>query len=460
MSFSTLNQILQAEQVPLYTIAKSVGTPCYVYSRATFQNNWQRFHQAFNAYPHQINYAVKANSNLAVLNTLATLGSGFDIVSAGELQRVLQAGGDPKKIVFSGVGKTKTELSLALEKNIGCINVESEAELLRLNDIALSQKKVASIALRINPNVDPQSHPFISTGLEENKFGISQCEMQRIYQVAAELPGIKVEGIACHIGSQITSLEPFLKTLEKMLSFIQDLKEIGITLKHLNLGGGLGVRYKEEQIPTPEDYADQIIKILQKNTVAKDLTLHIEPGRAIAADAGVLLTRVEYIKDKGNDKDSGNGKRDSNNNHEYFAIVDAGMNDLLRPALYGAWQEISYVATDKEIDKDTKRNTDKDAEKNADKNTETLRKSEYLYDIVGPVCESADFFGHNRLLPELKSGDLLAIWMAGAYGFSMSSNYNSRTKAAEVMVDKDQFFVVRSRETLEDLFKNETLILG
>ncbi len=405
-----------AEDVSLCTIAKEVGTPCYVYSRAALENKWHAFDKAFNNYPHQINYAVKANSNLAVLNIFARLNSGFDIVSGGELERVLKANGNPEKIIFSGVGKTIDELTKALQVGIGCINVESEAELLRLNEIAINLGKKATIAFRVNPDVDPKSHPYISTGLKENKFGVSILEAKTLYQQASKLKGIKIQGLAFHIGSQITSLEPFLEAIDKVLELNQDLNRMGIAISHLNLGGGLGVCYHAEMPPTPSAYVSALLAKLQQT----DLVIHIEPGRAITANAGVLLTRVEYIK-KQELKD------------RYFAIVDAAMNDLLRPALYEAWQDIVPVK---------------------------LRHNEttlYNYDIVGPICETADFLGKDRSL-FLEPNDLLMICSAGAYGFSMSSNYNSRPRVAEVMVDNNNFYTIRPREDLTELMKTEMML--
>lgn len=400
----------------LNAIAKAVGTPCYVYSKAILEQNWHAFNHAFQTHPHQINYAVKANSNLAVLNILAHLGSGFDIVSGGELQRVLKAGGFPEKIIFSGVGKTKAELKAALEVGVGCINIESKAELERLNELAINLQKKAPIAIRVNPDVDPKSHPYISTGLQENKFGVSITEALALYQQALKLPGILIQGIAFHIGSQITTLSPFLEALDKILSLIETLNKLGITISHLNVGGGLGVRYRDENPPNPKTYVAALLAAIKQ----MNLIIHIEPGRAIAANAGILLTRVEYIKEKDQTKS--------------FAIVDAAMNDLLRPALYDAWQDIVPV--------NTKPNSAIPA---------------CSYDIVGPVCETADFLGKDRVLA-IESGDLLMIRSAGAYGFNMSSNYNSRPRAAEVIVDGDRFQVVRPRETVTDLFASETLL--
>ncbi|HEV2523661.1 MAG TPA: diaminopimelate decarboxylase [Gammaproteobacteria bacterium] len=388
--FQQHNHEWSAEGVSLNAIAEAIGTPCYVYSKAALEQQWHAFNNAFQNQAHQINYAVKANSNLAVLNILAQLGSGFDIVSEGELRRVLKAGGLPEKIIFSGVGKTTVELKAALEIGVGCINVESKAELERLNDLAILLHKKATIAIRVNPDVDPKSHPYISTGLQENKFGINITEALALYQQALTLPGIHIQGIAFHIGSQITTLSPFLEALDKILALIEKIKKLGITITHLNVGGGLGVRYQNETPPEPKEYVAAIlaaIQTMQKRAGANntsDLIIHIEPGRAIAAEAGVLLTRVEYIKTQGSLKS--------------FAIVDAAMNDLLRPALYNAWQEIIPL------------------------NTKTIPAR--TYDIVGPVCETADFLGKDRVL-SLEAGDLLMIRSAGAYGFSMSSNYNS-----------------------------------
>lgn len=405
------------EQI-LNTIAETIGTPCYIYSKTILEQNWHAFDNAFATQPHQINYAVKANSNLAVLNILAKLGSGFDIVSGGELQRVLKAGGLPEKIIFSGVGKTKDELRSALEVGVGCINVESRSELVRLNIIALELNKKANIAIRVNPDVDPKSHPYISTGLQENKFGVNIDEAEKLYQQAATMPGIQIQSVAFHIGSQITTLSPFLEALNKILILIEKLKKLGIHILHLNIGGGLGVCYQNETPPDPKTYVAAILAAIKKT----NLIIHIEPGRAIAANAGVLLTRVEYIKEKDQTKS--------------FAIVDAAMNDLLRPALYDAWQDIIPVNT---------------------KPNSTIPAR--TYDIVGPVCETADFLGKDRVLA-IESGDLLMIRSAGAYGFSMSSNYNSRPRAAEVMVDGERFQVVRQKENIQDLFGFESILTG
>lgn len=403
------------EDVPLENIAKSVGTPVYVYSKASLEEAWQSFDKAFLNRDHQIHYAVKANSNLAILNIFARLQSGFDIVSQGELERVLKAGGDPKKIIFSGVGKTTVELTKALAIGLGCINVESKSELLHLNQIAASLGKKATIALRVNPDVDPKSHPYISTGLKENKFGVTLEEAKTLYDLASQLSHIQIEGIAFHIGSQITHLSPFLEALDKIFDLIHALQATGIKLSHLNVGGGLGITYYQEVPPTPQQYVEALMAKIND----PQLKIYIEPGRSLTANAGVLLTEVIYIKSQ-------------HHSDKYFAIVDAAMNDLLRPALYEAWQEIIPLNTHFDISPNT-------------------------YDIVGPVCETADFLGKNRVL-SLKPGDRLMIRSAGAYGFSMSSNYNSRPRAAEVMVNGNTFEVVRPRETLADLFKNEKIL--
>lgn len=404
-----------AESVPLNRIAKEVGTPCYVYSRSALEQQWRAFDDAFDHYPHQINYAVKASSNLAVLNIFARYNSGFDIVSGGELERVLRAGGKPENIIFSGVGKTIEELKRALQIGVGCINVESEAELGRLNTIAINSKKIAPIAIRINPDVNPKSHPYISTGLKENKFGVNIHEAKALYQKTSMLKGIQIRGLAFHIGSQITSLEPFLEALDKALTLVQDLNNAGIFLSHLNVGGGLGICYGSENPPLPEAYVNALLAKVR----ASGLAVYIEPGRAIVANAGILLTRVEYIK-----------KQAESNRH--FAIVDAGMNDLLRPALYGAWQDIVSVNIKTDV-------------------------PNYHYDIVGPICETSDFLGRDRVLA-LEPNDLLMIRSAGAYGFSMCSNYNSRPRPAEVMVDGKNFYIVRPRETIAELIRTEIIL--
>ncbi len=400
---------LYAEELPLSRIADEVGTPAYVYSRATLERHWRAFDEALGDHPHLICYAVKANSNLALLNLFARLGSGFDIVSGGELYRVLSAGGDASKVIFSGVGKTAAEMRYALEQGIHCFNVESEAELERLNEVAAAMNCKAPVALRVNPDVDAGTHPYISTGLKENKFGIDIKLAEEVYARAAAMANIEIKGVACHIGSQLTSIEPFLDALERVLALVDSLSGRGIGLAHLDLGGGLGIRYQDEAPPLPADYARAVLAKVE----GRDLALHMEPGRAIAGNAGVLLTRVEYLKAT---------------EHKHFAVVDAAMNDLLRPSLYSAWQEIIPLQ----------------------------RKSvpTRVYDVVGPVCETGDFLGKERQLA-IEEGDLLAVRSAGAYGFTMSSNYNSRPRVAEVMVDGDRYHVVRERETLADLVRGE-----
>ena len=411
--FEYHNGELQCEQVALNSLAEQYGTPLYVYSRATLEKHWHAFDQALASRPHLVCYAVKANSNLAVLNVLARLGSGFDIVSSGELLRVLAAGGDPSRVVFSGVGKQPQEMQLALEKGIRCFNVESEQELETLNSVAASMHKKAPISFRVNPDVDAKTHPYISTGLKENKFGIRIDDAERLYQKASQLEHIDIKGVDCHIGSQLTNLAPFVDALDRVLALVERLATLGIKLQHMDLGGGLGVRYKQENPPSPADWASALDERL--NLYPGEII--IEPGRAIAANAGVLLTRVNVEK-KTPDKN--------------FAIVDAAMNDLMRPALYSAWQNIIPL-----------------------KQTATLETS--VYDVVGPICETGDFLGKDRELA-IQPGDLLAIRTSGAYGFSMSSNYNSRPRAAEVMVDGAQHYLVRARETFDDLIRGESLL--
>jgi len=409
------NGQLCVEGVSLQDVARQVGTPCYVYSRAAIEQQWRAYDQSLSSREHTVCYAVKANSNIGLLNVLARLGAGFDIVSGGELFRVLQAGGDRRKVVFSGVGKTEAEMRYALSEDIACFNVESVPELERLNRIAAELGKRARIALRVNPDVDAKTHPYISTGLKENKFGIDINNALEVYERAAQLQSIEIVGVACHIGSQLTSLSPFLDALDRVLALVAQLATRGIALKHLDLGGGLGIRYRHEEPPVPSDYAKAVLSKL----AGLDVSLHIEPGRSIVGNAGVLLTQVEYLKDTP-------GKN--------FAVVDAAMNDLLRPALYGAWQEIVPV--------------------NAQSG-----EAERVYDVVGPVCETGDFLGKDRSL-RLSAGDLLAVMSAGAYGFSMSSNYNTRPRAAEVMVDGDAFHVIRRRESWDDLVRGEARLPG
>ncbi len=405
---------LFAEDVPLRTIAAQVGTPCYVYSRATLERHWHAFDNAFADHPHQICYSVKANSNLAVLNIFARLDSGFDVVSGGELERVVRAGGDPGKIVFSGVGKTESELRQALDAQIQCINIESSGELDRLIGIAKSSGTVAPIAVRVNPDVDAKTHPYIATGLSENKFGVPMDSALSIYRTAADCTHIEVIGIACHIGSQLTESRPHRDALERVLHFTRELRENGIALKHIDIGGGLGIRYSKEQPPLPVDYAESLLACMKQYDC--NLPIHMEPGRAIAGNAGILLTKVEYLK-------HGQPKN--------FAVVDAAMNDLLRPALYQAYQEIVPV-----------------------KQSQAAMK---IYDVVGPVCETGDYLGRDRSL-SLYDNDLLAVRSAGAYGAVMSSNYNTRPRAAEVMVDGDTFQIVRKRETIDHVLAGEFVL--
>lgn len=411
--FTYRDNQLFAENVPVQTIVEKYGSPCYIYSRATLERHWHAFNNAFGLQAHLICYAVKANSNLGVLNVLARLGSGFDIVSIGELQRVLQAGGDAKKVVFSGVGKRADEICDALKIGIRCFNVEVFDELERINRIAGELNLIAPISFRVNPDVDAKTHPYISTGLKENKFGIAIENALEAYQHAASLKNIEVVGIDCHIGSQLTETRPFLDALDKVLVLVEKLKTAGITLKHLDLGGGLGIQYRDETPPEPAEYISAILARLGQT----DLEIMLEPGRAIVGNAGILVTRVEYLKPT---------------EHKNFAIVDAAMNDLIRPALYSAWQEIIPVQLGSNA-------------------------TEMLWDIVGPVCETGDFLGKQRPL-KLATGDLLAVRSSGAYGFTMSSNYNSRPRVAEIMVDGDAIHVVRARETLEQLWQGEAVL--
>jgi diaminopimelate decarboxylase len=407
------NGRMRAEDVDLGNIAERFGTPCYVYSRATLERHWQVFDSALGSHPHLICYAVKANSSLAVLQVLARLGSGFDIVSAGELERVLRAGGEPSRIVFSGVGKRATEMQSALEAGIRCFNVESEAELVRLEAVAAGSGHIAPVSIRVNPDVDAQTHPYISTGLRDNKFGIDVDQALQVYQRATGLPHLRVTGIDCHIGSQLTDTAPFVDALERVLQLVDRLQSDGIELAHIDLGGGLGIPYRAgDRPPLPDAYARALLARMS----GRPQELLLEPGRAIAGNAGILLTRVEYLKHTA---------------HKNFAIIDAAMNDLQRPALYNAWHDIVPV--------------------------EPREGTPTVYDVVGPVCETGDFLGKDREL-RLAEGDLLAVRSAGAYGFTMSSNYNSRPRAAEVMVDGDRVFVIRERETLADLYRHEQLL--
>jgi diaminopimelate decarboxylase len=409
--FGYKDRELHAEAVPLSRIAEQHGTPCFVYSRAALTDAWRAFDAAFTARDHLVCYAVKANSNLAILNLFAQLGSGFDIVSGGELQRVLAAGGDPRKIVFSGVGKSADEIRRALHAGILCFNVESESELIRLDRIAGELGKAAPVSLRVNPDVDAKTHPYIATGLKQNKFGVAYRDALALYHRARGLPHLKIEGIDCHIGSQLTEIAPFAAALEKVLDLLDRLQREGIAISHLDLGGGLGICYQDEVPPAIGDYARTLIDLVGK----RSQKLLLEPGRALVGNAGILLTRVEYLK-HGEEKN--------------FAVVDAAMNDLMRPALYDAWHDVLPVFA---------------GAAGAD-----------VYEIVGPVCESGDFLAHDRKLA-LREGDLLAIMSAGAYGMSMSSNYNTRPRAAEVMVDAARSYVIRERETVDELMSRERL---
>ena len=412
--FQYKNNQLMAENLPVKQLAEQFGTPLYVYSRATLERHWHAFNNAFGEHPHLVCFAVKSNPNIAILNVMAKLGSGFDIVSQGELERVLAAGGDAAKVVFSGVAKSHQEIARALEVNIRCFNVESEAELLRINQIAGDMGKIAPISLRVNPDVDAHTHPYISTGLKENKFGVSVEQAREVYKLAATLPNIEIVGMDCHIGSQLTELQPFLDAVDRLIVLMEQLKQDGIHLKHLDLGGGLGVTYTDETPPHPTDYAKAL---WEKLSAFSELEIIVEPGRAITANAGILVTRVEYLK---------------SNESRNFAIVDAGMNDMIRPALYQAYMNIL------EIDR-------------------TLARKEKMYDVVGPICETSDFLGKQRKLA-IAEGDYLAQRSAGAYGASMSSNYNSRPRTAEVMVDGDKAHLIRRREALNELWQLESLL--
>lgn len=405
---------LMAENLPVKQLAEQFGTPLYVYSKATLERHWHAFDKAFGEHPHLVCYAVKSNPNIAILNVMAKLGSGFDIVSQGELERVLAAGGDPAKVVFSGVAKSEPEITRALEVGIRCFNVESEAELLRINEVAGRLGKTAPISLRVNPDVDAHTHPYISTGLKENKFGVSVEQAREVYKLAATLPNIKIVGMDCHIGSQLTELQPFLDAVDRLIVLMEQLKHDGIALKHLDLGGGLGVTYTDETPPHPTEYAKAL---WEKLNAFSELEIIVEPGRAITANAGILVTKVEYLK---------------SNESRNFAIVDAGMNDMIRPALYQAYMNIL------EIDR-------------------TLAREEKIYDVVGPICETSDFLGKQRKLA-IAQGDYLAQRSAGAYGASMSSNYNSRPRTAEVMVDGDKAYLIRRREALNELWQLESLL--
>ena len=411
--FNYRNGELHAEDVPLSAIAARFGTPAYVYSRATLSRHYRAFDEALAGLDHRVCYAVKANSTLAVLQVLARLGAGFDIVSGGELERVLRAGGAADRVVFSGVGKTAAEMNRALDAGIHCFNVESEAELQRLSAIAAQRGTRARIAFRVNPDVDAKTHPYISTGMKENKFGVEIGEAERLYAQAASLPGIEIDGVACHIGSQLLELTPFLDALDRVLALIDRLAARGIKLKHIDVGGGLGVRYHDEQPPEPAQWA----RALRPKLEGRGLTVMTEPGRAIAGNAGILLTRVELLKPTA---------------HKNFAVIDAAMNDLIRPSFYDAWHAVLPVR-------------------------EQATTAAKTWDLVGPVCESGDWLARERELA-LAEGDLLAFRTAGAYGFTMSSNYNTRPRAAEVLVDGAQMHLVRARETIDDLVRGESLL--
>ena len=411
--FQYKNEQLYVEDLPVKQLAEEFGTPLYIYSRATLERHWHAFDSALGEHPHLICYAVKANSNIGILNVMAKLGSGFDIVSQGELERVLAAGGEASKVVFSGVAKSRAEIMRALEVGIRCFNVESVAELHHINQIAGEMGKVAPISLRVNPDVDAHTHPYISTGLKENKFGVSVDEAREVYKLAATLPHVKITGMDCHIGSQLTELQPFLDATDRLIRLMEQLKEDGITLKHLDLGGGLGVTYTDETPPHPSDYATALLNKLKNY---EDLEIILEPGRAIAANAGILVAKVQYLK---------------SNESRNFAITDTGMNDMIRPALYEAYMNII------EIDR-------------------TLGRKKAIYDVVGPVCETSDFLGKQRELA-IAEGDYIAQRSAGAYGASMSSNYNSRPRTAEVLVDGNKAHLIRRRENLSELWALESI---
>lgn len=411
--FQMKNGELHVENLPLSQIATEFGTPTYVYSKEALTTAFKRFDAGFEGTDHLVCFAVKSNPSLAILNLFAKLGAGFDIVSGGELERVIAAGGDPSKVVFSGVGKTEVEMRRALALGIFCFNVESSSELERLNQVAGSMGKIAPISLRVNPNVDAKTHPYISTGLKNNKFGVAYEEALSIYQAAAKMPNIDIHGVDCHIGSQLTELSPFLDALDRVLALVDQLEAAGIPIRHIDAGGGIGICYVDE---TPPDFAEYA-KAMRQKMAGRKVKLVFEPGRALVGNAGALLTKVEYLK-----------HTESKN----FAIVDAAMNDLMRPALYDAYHDIVAV---KQVNSEAQ-----------------------VYEIVGPVCESGDFLGHDRKLA-LAQDDLLAVLSAGAYGMSMSSNYNTRPRAAEVMVDGDKVYEIRKREQIADLFALERVVV-
>lgn len=412
--FEYKNQQLFAEDVAIADIIAEHGTPAYIYSRATLERHWHAFDKAFGTHPHLICFAVKSNSNIALLNVMARLGSGFDIVSQGELERVLAAGGEASKVVFSGVAKSHSEIKRALDVGIRCFNVESVAELHRINDVAGEMGKIAPISLRVNPDVDAHTHPYISTGLKENKFGVSVTQAREVYRLAKTLPNVKITGMDCHIGSQLTELQPFLDATDRLIVLMEQLKEDGIELHHLDLGGGLGVPYNGEEPPHPTEYAKAL---LEKLKGYENLEIILEPGRAITANAGILVTKVEYLK----------ANEDRN-----FAIVDTGMNDMIRPALYEAYMQITEV-------------------------NQSLAREKATYDVVGPICETSDFLGKGRTLA-IAEGDLIAMRSAGAYGAAMSSTYNSRPQAVEIMVDGDKAHLIKERASFADLWRLEKML--
>ena len=412
--FEYKNQQLFAEDVAIADIISEHGTPAYIYSRATLERHWHAFDNAFGSHPHLICFAVKSNSNIALLNVMARLGSGFDIVSQGELERVLVAGGEASKVVFSGVAKSHSEIERALDVGIRCFNVESIPELHRINDVAGKMGKIAPISLRVNPDVDAKTHPYISTGLKENKFGVSVQQAREVYRLAKTLPNVKIVGMDCHIGSQLTELQPFLDATDRLIVLMEQLKEDGIELHHLDLGGGLGVPYNGEEPPHPTEYTEALLAKLKNYP---NLEIILEPGRAISANAGILVTKVEYLK---------------SNEDRNFAIVDTGMNDMIRPALYEAYMQITEV-------------------------NQSLDREKAVYDVVGPICETSDFLGKGRELA-IAEGDLIAMRSAGAYGATMSSTYNSRPQAVEILVDGAKAHLIKARADFVDLWRLEKLI--
>ena len=412
--FEYKNQQLFAEDVVITDIIAEHGTPAYIYSRATLERHWHAFDNSFGTHPHLICFAVKSNSNIALLNVMAKLGSGFDIVSQGELERVLVAGGEASKVVFSGVAKSHSEIERALDVGIRCFNVESIPELHRINDVAGKMGKIAPISLRVNPDVDAKTHPYISTGLKENKFGVSVQQAREVYRLAKTLPNVKIVGMDCHIGSQLTELQPFLDATDRLIVLMEQLKEDGIELHHLDLGGGLGVPYNGEEPPHPTEYTEALLAKLKNYP---NLEIILEPGRAISANAGILVPKVEYLK---------------SNEDRNFAIVDTGMNDMIRPALYEAYMQITEV-------------------------NQSLDRKKAIYDVVGPICETSDFLGKGRELA-IAEGDLIAMRSAGAYGATMSSTYNSRPQAVEILVDGAKAYLIKARADFADLWRLEKLI--